>query len=474
MHTACNQPTLAFAPLAERRVEASFDAGRVTSDGGALLLRDLARRLDFFGRVARCFQDDRDPELVEFTLEELLAQRVLGIALGYEDLNDHDTLRDDALLACTSGREDVTGAHRRRPADRGHALAGKSTLNRLESLASNVATGSRYHKVTCDAARVEDLLVELFLEAHPVPPGEIVLDFDATDDPLHGRQEGRFFHGYYGHYCYLPLYVFAGDHLLVAKLRTADRDGADGALDELRRLVSRIREAWPSTRVVVRGDSGFCRDAIMAWCEDNGVSYILGLARNARLSRAIETEMAAARAAQAATGSASRVFRDFRYSTLDSWTRERRVVGKAEKLEGKENPRFVVTNLAIDAWGPRALYEDLYCARGDMENRIKEQQLQLFADRLSTARMHGNQLRLWFSSLAYVLLAALRRVALSGTELARAEVGTIRLRLLKIGGVVRASVRRVHVALSSVHPGRDLFVQALDHLKARLKPRRVT
>ncbi len=474
MHTACNQPTLAFDRLVERRVEASFDAGRVTSDGGALLLRDLARRLDLFGRVARCFRDDRAPELVEFPLADLLAQRVLGIALGYEDLNDHDHLRDDALLACAAGREDVTGAHRRREADRGHALAGKSTLNRLEWLASDVATGSRYHKVTYDAAKLEDLFVELFLEAHAAPPAEIILDFDATDDPLHGRQEGRFFHGYYGHYCYLPLYVFAGDHLLVAKLRTADRDGADGALDELKRLVSRIREAWPSTRIVLRGDSGFCRDALMSWCEDNDVSYILGLARNVRLSRAIETEMAEARAAHEATGTASRVFRDFRYSTLDSWTRERRVVGKAEKLDGKENPRFVVTSLAADQWAARALYEDLYCARGDMENRIKEQQLQMFADRLSTAKMHGNQLRLWLSSLAYVLLDTLRRVALAGTELAQAEVGSIRLRLLKIGGIVRVSVRRVHVALSSVHPGRELFARALDHIKTRLKPRRVT
>ena len=467
MPTRCIQLPFGFHPLGERKVEASFDGGRVTSDAGLLLLREVAQRRRLFPRAAACFRDYRNPELIEFSVEELVGQRVLALACGYEDLNDHDVLRDDAMFACAVGREDVTGTARKRGIDRGHALAGKSTLNRLERTAATVEEGERYRKIVYDGDAFERLFVDLFLDAHAEPPKQIILDFDATDDPLHGQQEGRFFHGYYGHYCYLPLYVFCGDFLLVAKLRTANRDGADGALDELKRLVAHIRSAWPDTEIVVRADSGFARDAMMAWCEASGVHYAIGLARNARLSATIADEMAVARQRHEETGEPEREFKDFRYRTLDTWTRERRVVGKAEQLESKENPRFVVTTLPMERIDARALYEDLYAARGEMENRIKEQQLQLFADRLSTETMRGNQLRLWLSSLAYVLLEELRREGLKDTEMAQAEVGTIRLRLLKIGAIVRISVRRVYVALSSVFTKQDLFVRVLNNLTAR-------
>jgi len=467
VQTACIQMPLGLHPLGERKVEASFDGGRVTSDGGLLLLREAAQRVHLFERVAACFRDHRDPELLEFPVQELVAQRILGLACGYEDLNDHDVLRDDALFACAAGRTDVIGESRKRASDRGHALAGKSTLNRLERTSSVVEKGERYKKIAYDAQAFERLFVDLFLEAHATPPTQIILDFDSTDDPLHGRQEGRFFHGYYGHYCYLPLYVFCGDFILAAKLRTSDRDGADGALDELKRLVAHIRSAWPTTEIVFRADSGFARDALMTWCEDNNVHYVIGLARNKRLSASIVDEMAMARQRHAETGKPAREFKDFRYQTLDSWTRERRVVGKAEQLDGKENPRFVVTTLPMERMDARALYENLYAARGEMENRIKEQQLQLFADRLSTETMRGNQLRLWLSSLAYALLDSLRRDGLKGTDMEQAEVGTIRMRLLKIGAIVRVSVRRVYVALSSVFTRKDLFARVLHNLSTR-------
>jgi hypothetical protein len=467
MATECKPNQLEFEGMGRRRLVASFDGGHITSDGGVLLLHETARRTSLLRRFAACFRDHRDPTRIEHSAEELLAQRVLGIACGYEDLNDHATLRYDPLLAAAVGKKDALGKHRRAAKDTGKALASPATLNRLELTPKGANASSRYCKIEYDAAAIEDLFVQVFLDAHAKPPEQIVLDLDATDDPLHGKQEGRFFHGYYRNYCYLPLYIFCGEHLLCAKLRMANADASDGALEEVQRIVARIRERWPKVEIVLRADSGFARDAIMSWAEENGVHYVFGLARNRRLERMIADEMAAVRAEHEQSGVAVRRFCELRYQTQDSWTRERRVVAKVEYLPGKANPRFVVTSLA-EAIDARALYEDIYCARGDMENRIKEQQLWLFADRTSAHTMRANQLRLWFSSVAYVLLNALRQFGLAGTELERAQVGTIRVKLIKLGAVVTVSVRRIMVALSQASPVQVLFGRILLHLRQRL------
>lgn len=465
MKTECTAAQLEFHGLGRRAVVGQFDGGTISSDGGGLLLREVERRTHILQRLAGCFVDHRAPEQVEHAVESLIKQRVMGLALGYEDLNDHDALRQDPLLAVLSDVADATGAGRRRAQDKGCALAGKSTLNRLELTPLEATAASRYKKVVADAEAMDDLLVGLFLEAHETAPAEIVVDVDATDDPLHGHQEGRFFHGYYRHYCYLPLYIFCGEHLLCARLRQADQDGAAGTTEELARIIGRIRLSWPNTRIIVRGDSGFCREALMDWCEAHGVDYVLGLAKNSRLKAAIATEMAEAQAQYAASGEAARVFRDFRYRTLKSWSCERRVIGKAEYLAKGENPRFVVTSLSTDKLDARAVYEDLYCARGEMENRIKEQQLALFADRTSTHEMRANQLRLYFSSFAYVLMQTLRRLGLDGTAMAKAQCDTIRLRLFKIGAHVHLSVRRVRIAFSESYPYAALFAHILRKLQ---------
>jgi hypothetical protein len=448
-------------------VVAEFDAGRVSSDGGVLLLRETAEAMALFPQMAECFADHRDPSRVEHSVEELLTQRVLALACGYEDLNDHDTLRTDPLFAVAVGKRDPYGYRRARERDKGAPLASHSTLNRLE-LASAVLDEQRPDlKILHDSHALEDLLVDLFLDAHRYPPACIVLDVDATDNPLHGRQEGRFFHGYYDCYCYMPLYVFCGDHLLLAKLQTADGDEAAGALPELQRLVAHIRHRWPEVRILIRGDSSYCRDALMDWCENtDGVDYVVGIARNTRLVGMIESDLAEVRELAEASGEAVRRFVDLRYRTLESWSRERRVVAKAEHLPGKDNPRFVVTSLPGEASSARALYEDVYCARGDMENRIKEQQLGLFADRTSAHTMRSNQLRLWLSAFAYVLVDTFRRTALRGTKMARAQAWTLRNRLFKIGALVRVSVRRVKVSLSSAFPHQALFAKALTQLRA--------
>ena len=461
MQTDCSPGQLEFQGFGGRQVVGAFDGGLQTSDAGVLLLREVVARTGLIRRFAACFTDHRRPERIEHTVEELLGQRVLAQAQGYEDLNDHDTLRDDPLLALAAGKRDLTGADRPRTRDRGHALAGSSTLNRLECGPAQATAASRYHKIVYEGQAIEGLFVEHFLDAHERPPSRIVLDLDATDDPLHGEQEGRFFHGYYRHYCYLPLYIFCGSFLLCAKLRPSDIDASAGAVDELERIVGQIRERWPEVEIWIRADSGFAREAIMAWCEANGVEYVLGLARNARLVRAIGAELEQARQEAERTGRSARRFKDFRYRTRKSWSRERRVVGKAEQLRGKANPRFVVTSLAPERLQASTLYRKVYCARGDMENRIKEQQLGMFADRTSTATMRANQLRLWIASLAYTLMAELRRVALWATALAKAQVGTIRTRLLKVGGLVKLSVRRVRIALSSVFPLQAVFERAL-------------
>ena len=460
---------LAFPQVGRRRVLARFDGGTLTSNAGALLLRAVEASTRVCRRAARCFEDHRDPRWVEHTVEELVTQRVMAVALGYEDLNDHDTLRRDPLVAAVVGKVDPTGASRSRVADRGAPLAGKSTLNRME-LAGPDATRDRYKKVRYEQAALDALLVDLFIESHAQAPARIVLDVDATDDPLHGKQEGRFFHGYYRHYCYLPLYIFCGEAVLCARLRPANRDAAAGVVEELARVVGQLRRAWPDVSILLRGDSGFCREDLLAWCEAHGVDYLVGLAKNARLKRQIAPEMAQAEAACRASGTPARVFADFPYRTLTSWSRERRVVGKAEQLPGRSNPRFVVTSLPAAAYGARTLYEDLYCARGEMENRIKEQQLALFADRTSTATLRANQLRLYWSALAYVLLHTLRRVGLAGTRLARAQAGTLRLRLLKVGALVRVTARCVRIAMTSHLPDADLFALAASRLHRARAP----
>jgi hypothetical protein len=439
-------------------VSGRFDGGTITSDAGGLLLREVERRTGIISRFAACFRDHRDPVRVDHTVRELVAQRVYALALGYEDLNDHDQLRQDPLLAVLAEKADPTGQSRTRQRDQGKALAGKSTLNRLELTKEKVEENERYKKVVTDQEAVDRLLVELFVEAHPTPPSEIVLDLDATDDPVHGNQEGRFFHGYYGHYCYLPLYIFCADFLLCARLRPSDIDASAGSLPEVERIVAQIRRAWPQVKITIRGDSGFCRDELMTWCEQEGVDFVLSVAKNERLKAEIKEELEQARQQYAETGQAARVFKEFVYQTRDSWTRARRVVAKAEHLEKGSNPRFVVTSHPAEAWAARALYEELYCARGEMENRIKEQ-LVLFADRTSTAFLRSNQIRLDFSSLAYVLMEALRRLGLKATDLAQAQCDTIRLKVLKIGALVRITVRRVWVSMAEGYPGAQRFAR---------------
>jgi Transposase DDE domain group 1 len=443
MPIECGRDLFGYEVVEGRQVVAAFDGGEVTSDAGALLLGAANRAIGLVRRLAGCFTDGRAPELVEHTVETMLMQRICGIALGYEDVVDHDELRHDPVLATLAGKLE---ARRKDCAP----LAGKSTLNRLEHAPASAL--DRYHKIGHDAAAIEELFVTLFLEAHAQPPERITLDLDATDDPLHGHQEGRFFPGYYDCYCYLPLYVFCGRHLLAAKLRRCNIDASAGAVEEVARIVGQIRKSWPSVEILLRADSGFARDELMAWCEANAVDYVFGLARNQRLVGAIAEDLTAAEAESLAKSGPARRFADLFWRTLDSWSRARRVVAKAEHLPQGANPRFVVTSLPANAIAARTLYEDVYCARGEVENRIKEQQLDLFADRTSAATMRANQLRLWLASFAYVLLEALRRIGLRHTQLATATCGTIRLKLLKIGAQVRKSVRRIKVAMASAYP----------------------
>ena len=448
MPTQCNLKQLPFAPVEGRAVVAAFDGGAITSDAGALLLGAADRAVRLVERFAACFQDARDPERLEHTVSTLVGQRVFGMALGDEDLIDHDDLRHDPVLATLAAK---LQARRSDCAP----LAGKSTLNRLEH--APAAAPSRYHRIGHDGAAIERLLVSLFLEAHRSPPRQIILDLDATDDALHGHQEGRFFHGYYDSWCYLPLYVFCGRHLLAAKLRRANIDASAGAVEEVARIVRQIRQRWPRVRILLRADSGFARETLMSWCEENRVDYIFGLARNARLVAVIEAELAAVAHESETTGKPARRYKDLLWSTLDSWSRRRRVIAKAEWTRGEANPRFIVTSLKSTEAGGRHLYEQVYCARGEMENRIKECQADLFADRTSAATMRANQLRLWFASMAYVLICALRRIGLKHTQFAEATCGTIRLKLLKIGALVRVSVRRVKVAMASAYPYQHEF-----------------
>jgi hypothetical protein len=519
METECSDRPFLFEGFKKRSVVAAFDGGAITSDAGALLLREVDRVIGLTRRVSKCFTDHRDPTRTEHTVETLIAQRIHGIALGYEDLNDHDDLRHDPALALLS----TTLEPRARDVA---PLAGKSTLQRLEYVpgsprrrrksakqqrreleelrtsflagakpgapvkatgggaSATAPTGDRYFKISRDDDALQSVFVDVYLDSYKKAPKEIILDLDATDDPLHGEQEGRYFHGHYDCYCYLPLYIFAGHELLASKLRTADVDGAAGAKEEVERIVTAIRERWPRVRIIIRADSGFCRDDLLTWCEQSRVEYVIGLPGNVRLDRMIKDELRCAKARAKARMKArpkdpesrsARLFKELRYRTRDTWSCERRVVATAamsSEASGdggwtgdKANPRYVVASEGMTRFDARGLYEDFYCGRGDMENRIKECQLDLMADRTSAMSLRANQLRLWFASFAYVLITALRRLALRHTELETASPGTIRLKLLKIGALAAVSVRRVKLALASAFPRKDIF--ALAHCRLR-------
>ena len=466
MTTQCNAPKLTFHELDSREVVGRFDGGEITSDAGGILLREVEERTRILGRMSECFDDYRDPERIEHSVESLVKQRVMGLCLGDEDLNDHDELCRDRMMALLCESDDLQGERRHKESDRGKPLAGKSTLNRLE-LTPAKERDRRYKRIEADTAGLDGLLVDVFVEAHECEgPLEVVLDVDATDDPLHGEQEGRFFHGYYKNYCYLALYIFCGEHLLCARLRPADVDAARGVEEELERIVMRIRAKWSGVRVIVRGDGGYCRDELMTWCEGQEVDYVLGLSKNSRLVKLIGDEMVEARRLHEVSGEAVRLFKELRYRTRKSWSCERRVVAKVEHLSGGGNPRFIVTSIPVEQWAGRELYEQGYCARGEMENRIKEQQLNLFADRTSSHQMQANQLRLYFASFAYVMMHGLRRLGLVGTELARAQCGTIREKVLKVGAEIRVSVRKVWLSMSESYPRAGLFRRILARLEA--------
>jgi len=468
--TKCIPTTFDFQDLGSRQVVAAFDGGKVSSDAGGLLLREVEDKFTFLEQFARCFTDYRDAELIEHTLVDLVKQRVFGLCLGYEDLNDHDQLRFDPLLAVLVGKTDPTGEERLRGRDQGKPLAGKSTLNRLELTAVGDDEDSRYKKIVAHMSKIESYLVDVFVQQHPVAPKRIVLDLDATDDPMHGHQLGKFFHGYYDCDCYLPLYIFCGDHPLCATLRPSDIDASAGSLVHIQRIVAAIRKKWPKMPVVLRGDSGFCREYLMRWCEANDVDFLFGLAKNKRLLKALGGEMHQAQQLFEQTKQASRVFKDFEYRTHKTWSRTRRVVGKAEHLKKGANPRFVVTSLSCIAFDAKTLYEQEYCIRGEMENRIKEQQLMMFADRTSCETLRANQVRLYMSTVAYIVMRALREFGLQGTEMAQAQCHTIRVKLLKLGAVIRVTVRRVMVSFSEAFAFREVFMKVWQNLRDLVMP----
>jgi len=465
MQTDCIPNLFGFQDLGARKVVADFDGGMISSDAGGLILREVAVATDLLRQFSSCFLDYRNQRFVEHSVQELVSQRVMGLCLGYEDVVDHDMLRFDPLFATLCGKEDPSGERRTHARDKGKGCAGKSTLNRLEAGEDFWHTDA-VKKIVANTPEIEKFFVKAFLNNHPGRPKRIVLDLDVTDNELHGKQEGRFFHGHYDCYCYLPLYIYCGDDLLCAKLRSADVDPAEGVTEELDRIVGLIRNRWKHVQIVIRGDSGFCREHLLRWCEENGVLYVIGLQRNTRLVARIKKHLHRSCAEHARTGLPCRRYLSFYYRTRRSWSRVRRVIAKAEYTEGKENPRFVVTNLPREPrYSAQNVYEEQYCPRGEMENRIKEQQLYLFADRSSCMKMAANQVRLWFSAVSYVLMNELRRRLLRGTELAEATCQTIRLKLFKIGALVRVSVRRVMVNLSTGYPYRELFMAAYRALR---------
>ncbi|MGA1564242.1 MAG: IS1380 family transposase [Pontimonas sp.] len=454
--TECIQSTFDFQGLGVRKVQSDFKGGNLSADGGVVLLREVEAGSGLIDRLAGCFSDYRDQRYVVHGLDELLKQRIFGIAMGYEDLNDHDTLRHDPVMALGVGKEDPLGLDRDEES-KGCALAGKSTLNRLELTnnkvgeAGDVLCGA--HKILARHERIEQLLIDHSVSMLAADTDEIVLDFDATDSLIHGGQEGKFFHGYYDAYCYMPLYCFIGPWPVLAQLRTSNRDACEGTVDALAKIVPVVRKRFPDARIIVRGDSGFTRDPIMAWCEDNCVDYVFGYAKNPRVLAQLEPTLFRAKADACVRGGHCTYFTEFEYRTQKSWSRARRVIGKAQVNPKGENPRFVVTSLSVEEserWSPERLYREFYCARGDMENRIKEQQLDLFADRMSCGDMGSNQLRLWFSTFAYVLMIELRERGLQESKkFAKASPATIRDNLLKIATMIQVSVRRVLLRWSS-------------------------
>lgn len=462
--TDCSHQGLLFQDLGARKVVADFPGGTLSSDAGVLLLREVDASLGLTQSLAQCFEDYREQLFVDHSVQQMVAQRIYGLALGYEDLNDHDRLRLDPVLATACNKLDPMGNDRFNPAHRGVALAGASTLNRLE-LSNNKNT--RCHKVPHDPAKIEACLLQMGVRCLPKHIQEAVVDLDAMGHRLHGSQEGRRFNAYYDDYCYLPLYAFVGDFPLWAQLRTAERGAAHGVVAALEKIVAAVRKRCPRARIIIRGDSGFCRDDIMAWCESQPkVYYCLGMIKNPVLLEKLRPAMAEARARHCLTGSTSRAFGQFEYRTLQGWSRSRRAIGKAEVMSSGENPRFIVTNLPAEGFRddkdqqrfcPQRLYEELYCARGEMENLLKQQVLDLRADRMSTHHLASNQFRLWEAMFAYLLLERLRTRGLAGTELERATAGSLRLRLLKVAAQVRVSVRRVYVQLSSAYPLQELF-----------------
>lgn len=461
--TDCSKNEFEFQALKGKKVIAGFNGGEISSDAGSLLLRELESQRGWIKDFAGCFRDYRNQAYIEHSVESLISQRVFGLALGYEDLNDHDSLRGDSLLAVVCGKTDTTGNDRKSIKDKGKPLAGKSTLNRLEH---GKGSSDRYRKIVCDGDAVADLFVKKFITRKRKTPKKVIIDLDATDNILHGRQEGRFFHGYYDCYCYLPLYIFCGNELLCAKLRMSNIGANDGAIEEVTRIVEQLRARWPKIQIILRADSGFARDDMMSWCEENDVDYVFGLSRNPRLEKMLSPAMQAVSRFNETTGMPVKTYMELQYQTHSSWSCKRRVIGKAEITEHGENPRFIVTSLSGVEYGGQELYEKVYCARGDMENRIKEQQLDLFADRTSTSVMCANQIRLWLSSLAYCLLNDLRELGLTGTDMAKAQCGTIRLKLLKIGAVVSISIRRVLIRMASGYPWQNVFSQVVQNLQA--------
>ena len=459
MSAHCNDKQYEFQSTGRRAVTGKFDAEQISSDGGATLLREVDRRIGLSARLAACVTDYREPGKVQHTAEDMLLQRIYGICLAYEDLNDHEHLRQDQMMGLLLERvEEMCDPVEPK------ALASPSTLNRMEMGDPELAADHRYKRIVMIESAIDELMLSIFMESFETPPEELWLDLDATDDPVHGAQEGGYFHGYYDCRCYLPLYIFCGEHLLCSRLRTADKDGADGSVAELERIIGRLCQRWPQVRLTIRADSGFCRDHLLKWCDDRNVAYVIGLARNQRLEKMLSGEMAEAHEEFKRTGESARRFADFSCRTLDSWSCERRVVGKAEYLEWRgANPRFVVTSLSVEEADARQLYEQLYCARGDMENRIKEQ-MEMFADRTSSKRLRANQLRLYLASLAYILMVGLRRLGTRGTQLARAQCGTLRTKLLKVGVRIKVTTRRMWLSYSQSYPYAEVFGQVLDNL----------
>ena len=479
--THCSQSIFNFQDLGSKNVQANFQGGHLSSDGGgALFLREVEKRCGLIKRFAQCFEDRRNQERIEHPLTDLLAQRINGLILGYEDLNDHDELRRDPALALSVDKSDLEGKNRRDPNDEGKALAAHATLNRLELSAQ--ATDDRYKKIVANPKAIEDFIIEQGVKAIPKKSKEIVIDFDATDDPLHGNQEGAYFHGYYRHYCYLPLYAFCGNIPLWSELRDCKIDGSKGTVEALQKMVPAIRKRFgKKVRIILRGDGGFAREDIMAWCESQPeVYYCLGYSVNSRLRKAVAVPLWKLRQEVADENgeveTSARRFTELRYRTKDSWSRQRRVIAKLELLPGKTNLRFIVTNLPGEGFAgdsnrtrfrSRELYEDFYCARGDMENRIKEQQMDLFAGRTSTHWMKSNQLRLWFSVIAHLIMHRLKACVLKGTELEKATIGQVRLKLFKIAVRIKVSVRRVLLEFTDSYPRKELFGQCVANL-ARL------